>query len=45
MYRSPNSAPETMEKLTEYVRKVEEDSIVMGDFNLPGINWKESGNQ
>ena len=41
VYRSPNSPREDLEVLGELLRKVEENSIVIGDFNLPDVNWEE----
>jgi hypothetical protein len=40
MYRSLNSEPVAMEDLVEFVRNTDKNSIVMGDFNVPGINWQ-----
>ena len=31
--------PQTMAALTELVRSVKKDSVLIGDFNLPDINW------
>ena len=39
LYRSPNAPPQTMAALTELVRSVKRDSVLIGDFNLPDINW------
>jgi hypothetical protein len=39
VYRSPNSEPVAMEDLAEFVRNTDKNSIVVGDFNVPGINW------
>jgi hypothetical protein len=40
VYRSPNSPPEALSKLTELIKSVKRDSVMVGDFNLPGINWE-----
>jgi hypothetical protein len=31
--------PQAMAALTELVKKVKKDSILIGDFNLPDIDW------
>jgi hypothetical protein len=41
IYRSPNSAPGTMDMWTEFIQKTEKNSVILGDFNLPGIDWPE----
>jgi endonuclease/exonuclease/phosphatase family metal-dependent hydrolase len=40
LYRSLNSRPEAMDTLVELVRKTDKNSVVFGDFNLPGIDWE-----
>jgi len=40
IYRSPNANAETMEAMTELVRSVGKNSIMIGDFNLPEVNWR-----
>ena len=39
IYRSPNSSEENNQKLIEYINCVPENSVIVGDFNLPEINW------
>ncbi len=39
IYRSPNAPPHAMAALTELVKKVKKASILIGDFNLPDIDW------
>ena len=41
IYRSPNSPVEEFTKLAELIRGAEKNSILIGDFNLPQINWME----
>jgi hypothetical protein len=43
VYRSPNSAPGTMDILVDLVRQADQNSVLLGDFNLPGIDWAEKG--
>jgi hypothetical protein len=40
IYRSPNAPPEAMDRLVELVRGVKGNSLLIGDFNLPDINWE-----
>ncbi len=40
VYRSPNSSPEMMDSLSEVTRKTDKCSIIVGDFNLPSIDWE-----
>ena len=40
VYRSPNSSKINTERLCEIVRNVENNSIIIGDINLPGIDWE-----
>ena len=39
LYRSPNAPPEAMAGLAALVRGADSNSIFIGDFNLPDINW------
>jgi hypothetical protein len=41
VYRSPNSAPETMDTLEDFIRQADKNNVIMGDFNLPGIDWSK----
>ena len=41
IYRSPNSPVEEYTKLAELIRGAEKNSILIGDFNLPQINWMD----
>ena len=39
IYRSPNSKETNNELLLELINDVSDNSTLIGDFNLPGINW------
>lgn len=39
VYRSPNSNETNNTNLVKYITDLPENSIVVGDFNYPGINW------
>lgn len=39
VYRSPNSTDENLLQLCNLIRSVNNNTILVGDFNLPGINW------
>ena len=39
VYRSPNSPQVAMESLANLVRSVPKGSVIIGDFNLPDVNW------
>ena len=39
IYRSPNSPVEELTKLAELIRKAERNCVIIGDFNLPQIDW------
>jgi len=39
VYRSPNSPPAAMEKLTQLVKSTKKNTIMIGDFNLTDIDW------
>jgi hypothetical protein len=40
VYRSPNSPPETMAERENLVKSVTKNSVLIGDFNLPDIDWE-----
>jgi hypothetical protein len=40
IYRSPNAPPEAMCALERVVRNVKKNSILVGYFNLPSIDWE-----
>ena len=40
LYRSPNSSNEEVTRLADLIRQAERDSIILGDFNLPQIDWE-----
>lgn len=42
MYRSPNSNNENLDKLCNVLEKVKENefNMIIGDFNMPDIDWK-----
>ncbi len=40
VYRSPNATDENINKLIELVKTVEKDSVLIGDFNLPEVDWE-----
>ena len=39
VYRSPNSSLEVSEGVQKYIENVPDNSILIGDFNYPEINW------
>ena len=39
-YRSPNTSNENTEKLCEIAKNMSGNSILIGDINLPKINWE-----
>jgi hypothetical protein len=39
IYRSPNAPPAAMNDLERVIRSVKKNSILVGNFNLPDINW------
>ena len=47
LYRSPNSTPENNEKLIEFLQGRANPTIIIGDANLPYVNWEDmtSGNK
>ncbi len=40
-YRSPNSRPEAMDALPAPVRQAEKNAVILGDYNLPNIDWEK----
>ena len=38
-YRSPNSSMEMMEEVIKYIECIPSNSILVGDFNFPDIDW------
>ncbi len=43
VYRSTNAHPEAMNDLIRLVRSVKKNSVLIGDFNLPDIDWETGG--
>ena len=39
MYRPPSSGQENKDLLCDLVREADRNSIMVSDFNLPGIDW------
>jgi hypothetical protein len=39
--RPPNSAPESVGILADFVRTAQKNSVILRDFNLPGIDWQD----
>ena len=39
VYRSPNAAQDSYTKLSDLIRKAERNSIIIGDLNLPEVDW------
>jgi hypothetical protein len=39
VYRSPNATVEAMAGLVDLMKSVKKNTIVVGDFNLPDIDW------
>jgi len=39
VYRSPNAPAQSIQELAQLVRAAEKNSIFIGDFNLPDIDW------
>ena len=40
LYRSPNSSEQNNEDLLDYIKSIPENSILLGDYNFPEINWE-----
>ena len=41
IYRSPSSGAENLRALEEMIGKVEKNTILIGDFNLPDLDWEK----
>ena len=41
IYRSPNAREEAMDELVSVVRGAGKNTVMLGDFNLPDIDWEE----
>ena len=41
IYRSPSSGAENLRALEELIGKVEKNTILIGDFNLPDLDWEK----
>jgi hypothetical protein len=39
VYRPPNGSVANMTKLAELIGRAEKNSLLIGDFNLPGVDW------
>ena len=39
VYRSPNSSQENNAKINDFISHVEQNAVIVGDFNYPSINW------
>jgi hypothetical protein len=39
IYRSPNAPAQSILELEQLVRAAEKNSVLIGDFNLPDIDW------
>ena len=42
IYKPPSSNPANIEKLNELIKSVPNNSILIGDFNFPKIDWRNS---
>jgi hypothetical protein len=42
IYRPPSSNAENLISLYNLIEKMPQNSIILGDFNLPGLNWEEN---
>jgi hypothetical protein len=40
VYRPPNSSVENMTRLAELIRTAGKNTVFIGDFNLPGVDWR-----
>ena len=40
IYHSPNSTAEELKRLAELIRQSEKNCVLIGDFNLPTIDWE-----
>ena len=41
VYRSPNAGQESYDKLSDLVRQAGNNSIIIGDLNLPDVRWSD----
>jgi hypothetical protein len=41
VYRPPSSGPDNIQELCKIMRNLDKETIVVGDFNLPEINWED----
>jgi hypothetical protein len=41
IYRPPNSGTGNMDELWELIESAAQESLFIGDFNMPDINWRE----
>ena len=39
IYRPPSSGQNNLTELCEIVRKADKNTVIIGDFNLPGTDW------
>ncbi len=39
IYRPPSSNVENLDKLCELLKNLDKNTLILGDFNLPGIDW------
>ena len=40
IYRPPSSDTNNLEKLCQIIRKSDKNTVIIGDFNLPSIDWR-----
>ena len=40
LYRPPNAGQASKDKLCELLSQAEKNSLFIGDFNLPGVDWE-----
>jgi hypothetical protein len=45
VYRSPNSPLKAIHSLENLLKSVNKNSVMIGDFNLPDVDWMEGGQQ
>jgi hypothetical protein len=41
VYRSPNSPLKAIHSLENLLKSVNKNSVMIGDFNLPDVDWME----
>lgn len=41
LYRPPSSGADNMKELCSLLRQLNNNTLVIGDFNMPGVNWEE----